>query len=171
MTTEEKELKKIQIAAAQIIKAAMTTEEKIEFVNTPYSQMPEELKPGMVKNPQMFNFVRVTHKNIGPQKETFAARLIRYRDKYHLSPSQFCDLCNDFAKKYDMAATATHKAQKTRITLRDVDNYENFNVCPKIDKMTIIAEATQISIDYFGGYGAQNRRSKNETMEARRRSA
>jgi transcriptional regulator with XRE-family HTH domain len=160
MTFEEKEMRRLLIAAAQIIKDAMTPEEKIAFLNTPYKDMPPELKTGMTQNPQMFNFVRVTHKNIGPQKETFAARLIRYREKYHLSQAQFCDLCNEFAKQYDLPTTIGHKAQRTRITMRDMCNYENFNVSPKIDKMTIIAEATGLSIDYFGGYGAKNRRSR-----------
>ena len=169
MTYEEKLTKKIQISAAQIIKDIMSVEEKIEFLNTPYGELPEELKPGMVKNPQTFNFVRISHENLGSQRETFAARLIRYRDKYHLTPDEFCKCCNEFAAKYDIPATSTRKAQKTRITLRDIKNYENFNVCPKIDKMTVIAEAMGYSIDYFAGYGVNNRSSKNPAMEARTR--
>ena len=169
MTQEEKMIRKVQISAAQVIKDTMTWEQKVNLLNTPYKDLPEELKPGMVKNPQMFNFVRVTHKNIGEQKETFGARLIRYREKYHFSPAEFCAFCNEFAAEYDLPASLNHRAQRTRITLRDIDNYENFNVCPKVDKMTIITEAMGYAIDYFAGYGAQNRRSKNPIVESRKR--
>ena len=169
MTFEEREAEKILKAAAQIIKDAMTVEQKIRFLNTPYKDMPEELKPGMVKNPQIFNFVRITHRNIGQQKETFGARLIRFREKFHYSQAEFCDACNELAVKYDLAATSTHRAQRTRITMRDINNYENYNICPKIDKMTIIAEAMGVSSDYFAGYGAQNRRSKNPLVQSHAR--
>ena len=169
MTQEEKILKKVQVSAAQIVKSTMSIEQKIHFLNTPYKDMPDHLKPGMVKNPQMFNFVRITHKNIGQQKETFGARLIRFREKYHLTPGEFCAMCNEYSAQYDMPATDTRRAQRTRITLRDISNYEDFNVCPKVDKMTLMAEAMGVSIDYFGGYGATNRRSKNAAVEARRK--
>ncbi len=165
----EKAEKKAQIQNAQVIKDAMTTEEKIKFVNTPYEQLPEELKPGMTKNPQMFNFIRMSHPHIGEQKETFAARLIKYKDKYNLTDKNFAAICNEFAAKHDLKATKTRKAQKTRITERDLVSYENFNICPKIDKMTVIAEAMGVSLDYFGGYGTDNRRSKNEILEAKYR--
>lgn len=160
MTAEEKALRKVQIGYAQLLKDDMSVEQKIEMLNTPYSQLPEELKPGMTKSPQMFNFVRMTHPNIGAQKETFAARLVRYRDRYHLTPERFCEVCNEFAQRYDLPATDGHRAQRTRITLRDLNNYENFNVCPKIDKMTVIVEAMGYSIDYFAGYGPKTRRRK-----------
>jgi len=167
MTKEQKLEKKIKIAYAQSIKDKMSTEEKIAFLNTPYNELPEELKPGMTKNPQMFNFVRVSKKNIGQQQETFAARLIRYRDKYRLKPEDFCEICNEFASQFDLPATKSRRAQRTRITLRDLKNYENFNICPKIDKMTIIAKAMGVDIDYFAGYGSQNRSPKNVLMLAR----
>ena len=160
MTPEERMRKKIEIGRAQILKDNMTVKQKIEMLNTPYALLPENLKPGMTKSPQMFNFVRITHRNIGPQQETFAARLIRYREKYHLTQEKFCDLCNEYAKSYDMDSTETRRAQRTRITKRDMVNYENFNVCPKIDKMTLIAEATNMPIDYFAGYGPSNRRKR-----------
>ena len=160
MTPEEKILKKQKINKAQKIKDKMTIRQKINMLNTPYDKLPDELKPGMTKSPQMFNFVRMTHPNIGAQKETFGARLIRYRDKYHLTPERFCAVCNEFAAKYDTPALDGRRAQRTRITLRDLSNYENFNVCPKIDKMTVIAEAMGYSIDYFAGYGPTTRRKK-----------
>ena len=163
----EKAEKKARIKAAQKIKDAMTVEEKIEFVNTPYNKLPENLQEGMAKNPQAFNFIRMSHPHIGKQKETFAARLIRYKDKYHLTNETFADICNNYAKKYDTKATKDRKAQRTRITVRDLESYENFNICPKIDKMTVIAEAMGVGIDYFGGYGPDSRRSKNEILESK----
>ena len=160
MTPEEKAYKKLQIGYAQLIKDNMTPQQKIDMLNTPYNELPPELQPGMTKSPQMFNFVRMSKPNIGQQKETFAARLIRYRDKYHLTPERFCEVCNEYAARYDLPAGNGRRAQRTRITKRDLENYENFNVCPKIDKMTVIAEAMGYSIDYFAGYGPASRKSK-----------
>ncbi len=169
MTFEEKLIYKVQVEAAQVIKNTMTAEQKIQFLNTPYRNMPPELQPGMVKNPQLFNFVRITHRNIGQQKETFGSRLIRWREACNMTPAEFCSYCNKIAEKYDLPATVSHRAQRTRITARDISNYEDFNVSPKIDKMTIIATAMGVDIDYFAGYGAKNRRSKSQMIEARRK--
>ena len=151
MTPEEKQEKKLRIASAQAIKDKMTVEEKINFLNTPYKDLPPELQPGMVKHPQKFNFVRMTKPHIGDQQETFAARLLRYRDKWHLTRENFCTIANEFGSLYG-----------TKITLRDLNNYENFNVCPKIDKMTVIAETMGLPIEYFAGYGPNNRRRKGK---------
>lgn len=156
-------------ATAQKIKDAMTLEEKVSLMNTPYQMLPDELKAGMTHRPQMFNFVRMSKPNIGRQKETFAARLIKYMDKYSLTPKRFSEVCNEFAAKYDLPAEGTCRAQRVRITERDINNYENYNVCPKIDKMTVIAEAMGVGIDYFAGYGPDNRRSRNELLEAKYR--
>ena len=165
MTPEERAAKKAKIETAQTYKDRMTPKQKIEFLNTPYEEMPDHLRIGMTKRPQTFNFVRMNHPRIGSQNETFAARLIRYRDKYHLKPEQFCELCNEYAKKFDMPATKTSKAQRTRITMRDLNNYENFNVSPKIDKMMVISGATCMPIDYFAGYGPKYRRGRNELLD------
>lgn len=165
----EKEERNARRKAAQAIKDQMTVEEKIQFLNTPYKDLPEVLQEGMVKHPQMFNFIRMSKPHIGEQKEVFAARLIRYKDKYGLTDKRFADICNEFAAKYDLKAKPGRKAQKTRITERDLINYENYNICPKIDKMTAIAEAMGVGIDYFGGYGPMNRKSKNEILEAKYR--
>lgn len=156
-------------ATAQKIKDAMSVADKIALMNTPFKYLPDELKPGMVQNPQVFNFVRISKPHIGRQKETFAARLIKYMDKYSLTPERFSQICNQFAVKYDMKATDYCRAQRTRITARDINNYTNYNVCPKIDKMTVIAEAMGVGIDYFAGYGPDHRRSKNEVLEAKYR--
>lgn len=165
----ERAERNIRRKIAQDIKDGMSVEEKIQFVNTPYHELPEALQEGMVQNPQMFNFIRMSKPHIGEQKETFAARLIRYKDKYGLTDARFAQICNEFASKYDLKATTKHKAQRTRIHERDLQNYENYNICPKIDKMTVIAEAMGVSIDYFGGYGPNFRRSSNIVLESKYR--
>lgn len=142
MTLEERKERKQLIAAAQIIKAKMTFDQRIKMLNTPYKDLPEALKPGMVKRPQQFKFIRMTHHHIGDQKETFGARLVRYRKNWHLTREQFCDIANEFGRTYNV-----------KITKRDMSNYEDFNVCPKIDKMTVIAETMDLPIEYFAGYG------------------
>ena len=154
-------------AAAQKIKDAMTTEEKIKFVNTPVENMPKNLQVGMVKNPQAYNFVRMSKPHIGRQKETLAARLIKYMEKYSLTTETFCDICNEYAAKYDIPATKTQRGYRTRLFPRSVDGYLNYNICPKIDKLTIMAEAMGVGIDYFAGYGSDNRQSKNPVLESR----
>ena len=167
MTAAERETRKQLINVAQVLKSRMTPEEKIKFLNTPYSQMPSNLQPGMTKKPQIFTFVKMRHPRIGEQNETFGARLYRYRWEMHLTPKQFCEVCNEYAKRFDVPATMERKAQKVRITVRDLDNYENFNVSPKIDKMTVIAGATGMPLDYFAGYGPKHRRSRTSTFEVK----
>ena len=170
MTYEERQERKEAINRSLKIKAAMTDEQRIMMLNTPYRLLPEELKPGMTKNPQLFNFVRFSHLNIGAQKDTFGARLIRYRKAHGFrTQEEFCDYCNEFAKKYDLPATENRRGQKTRITKKDMENYEYNNVSPKIDKMTVIAEAMELPIDYVAGYGPKNRRSRNVVLAAKYR--
>lgn len=156
MTKEQLAELKLAKAEAQKLKDQMTIDQLIEFVNMPYCDIPEELKAGMTKHPQAFNFIKMAHPHIGDQRERFAARLIRYRTKYHLSVDEFAKIANEFAKMYG-----------TRITKRDIMNYENYNICPKIDKMTAIAEAMGVSIDYFAGYGTEDRKSQNSMIESR----
>ncbi len=161
---EEKKQQRIKLiadkASAQIIKDNMTPAQKIAMLNTPYSQLPDELKPGMVHRPQKFNFIRMKHLNIGAQTETFSARLIRYCDKYSLTPQRLCEICNEYAAQFDLPATSTRPSQRIRITMRDLKEYMNYNVCPKIDKMMVIAGATDMPLDYFAGYGPNTRRRK-----------
>ena len=159
MTLEERAERKREKLNAQAVKDQMTFDQLIHFVNMKYPELPENLKAGMTKRPQKFNFVKMLHPNIGEQKETFAARLIRYRAKYHLSVEEFATIANEFGRMHNV-----------RITKRDIFNYENYNICPKIDKMMAIAEAMGVSIDYFAGYGSNNRKSKNEFIESRYRS-
>jgi len=158
MTPEEKLQRKQQKLAAQECKDHMTFDELINFVNTPYYELPENLKVGMTKRPQKFKFITMMHPHAGEQKETFAARLIRYREKYHLSVEEFASIANEFGWMHGV-----------KITRRDIINYENYNICPKIDKMLAISEAMGVSIDYFAGYGTNNRRSKNDMIESRNR--
>lgn len=157
MTKEERAEKKLAKMTAQEIKDQMTVDQLIQFVNTPYLDLPENLKVGMTKRPQRFNFVKMSHPNIGEQRETFAARLIRYRTKYNLSVDEFASIANEFAVVYG-----------ARVTKQDIRNYENYNICPKIDKLFAIAKAMGVSIDYFAGYGMMDRKSKNDIIESRK---
>lgn len=169
MTQEEKARRKIQIDIANTMKDAMTYEEHHKMLNTPYKDLPEYLKPGMTKNPQMLNSIRFTNKNIGYQKETVGARIFRCRHDYGFSREEFCDECNKYSVHYDLPATDSHRAQKIRITMADLHHYEDCNVTPKMDKLFLIASALGLSVDYFAGYGAENRRSKNTAVESRKR--
>ena len=146
MTDFEKQLKKLLVRGAQTIKEKMTVEEKIAFLNTPYKDIPDILQPGMVQHPQTFKFIPMKYKHIGKQNETFGARLVRYRENWHLTREQFCDIANEFGKLY-----------KVKITKMDMIGYEDFNICPKIDKMTIIAETMDLPMTYFAGYGPSER--------------
>lgn len=146
------------IERAQEIKANMTVREKINFLNTLYEAMPGELKPGMTKRPQKFHFVKMHKPHIGEQKDTFGVRLIWYRHKYHLSRENFCNVCNECAARMNTKVKTPSFKPNTRITMMDLRNYEDFNVSPKIDKMTLICKATGMSMDYFAGYGPRNRR-------------
>lgn len=161
---EEKKQQRMKLiadkASAQAIKDKMTSAQKIAMLNTPYSQLPDELKPGMVHRPQKFNFIRMKYQNIGPQTETFSARLIRYCDKHSITPQRFCEICNEYAAQFDLPGSNAQPPQRIRITMRDLKGYMNYNVCPKIDKMMVIAGATDMPIDYFAGYGPNTRRRK-----------
>jgi len=137
------------IELAQAIKKLMTPQQKIKMLNTKYKDLPEVLKPGMVKNPQKFKFIPMTRSRAGEQNETFGARLIRYRQNWHLSRKDFCTIANEFAKRYGV-----------QVTEWDLLHYEDFNICPKIDKMTAIAETMDLPIEYFAGYGSSYRKPK-----------
>lgn len=137
---------------AQKIKDEMTVLEKIEMLNTHYDKLPDELKPGMVKYPQVFNFMRMERSNIGNQKETFGARLIAFRDKYNLSVEDFCKMCNQYAVQFD-GFSSRKKPLKTRVNPEDIRSYENYNVSPKIDKLVCIKQAMAFDMAYFTGYG------------------
>jgi transcriptional regulator with XRE-family HTH domain len=159
MTAEERAETKLAKMNAQEIKDQMTVDQLINFVNTPYCDLPENLKVGMTRRPQKFNFIKMIHPNIGDQRETFAARLIRYRTTYHLSVDEFASIANEFAVTFG-----------ARVTKRDILNYENYNICPKIDKMMAISQAMGVSVDYFAGYGTENRKSRNDIIESRKMS-
>jgi len=169
MTQEEKIRRQLQIDIAAAFKESMTYEEHLEMLNTPYKDLPDYLKVGMTKNPQVLNFVRFKNRNIGYQKETFGSRLFRFRHDYGFSREEVCDICNKFSVKRDLPAKIDHKPQKTRITMADVCNYEDRNITPKPDKLFLISAALGLSVDYFAGYGAENRRSKNVIVESRKR--
>jgi len=164
-TPEEKYEEKLKKNYAKLLKSQMTPNQKIDMLNTPYKDLPEPLKAGMTKNPQVFNFVRFAKPNIGRQQERFGARLIKYRTANHVNPKQFCDICNMYATQFDVPSEKGRGCQRTRITLRDLESYEENNVCPKIDKMMIISAVTGLPIDYFAGYGPDSRRMPSKILK------
>lgn len=145
----------------------MSTEEWIKFQNTPWNEIPEwirEAMPKLVQHPEECNFVRiyglVDEKE--RQKEICASRLTRYMEKKgfitsdengtHPHYDRFAEVCNELAEKYDLKWRPGHKAQKVRITKRDLVNYTQCRVTPKGDKLAVIATATELPVWYLGGY-------------------
>ena len=152
---------------AQELKNKMTIDEKIEMLNTPYDDLPEELKPGMRKYPQVFNFVRMHQPNIGEQQDTCGARILKFQRDGNLDEKTILDTANVFMENFDLKNTKKHKAQKTRLTHRDFVSYTNCNTSPKIDKMTGLTEAMGMTIDYFAGYGPDSRIPRNQIIAPR----
>ena len=147
---------------------AMTPEQRIEFLNTPWEKLPEWIKEGfpeMVKFPGQFNFLRIAGEVAREERqhETFGARLVRYMEAHGFVTSSekgtklhfdhFSEVCNELAEIFDIPATKTRKGQRTRVTVRDLQNYTSCNVTPKIDKLTTIAVAMDCPMTYLGGYG------------------
>jgi len=163
-----KETKAERKAAKQRFEAylnAMTPEERIEFLKTPWEKMPDWIKDmGLVRFPEEFNFLRIAGivSENERQKETFGCRLIRYMESHGFITSdeegtklhydRFAEVCNNLAEKYDLAWRPGHKAQKTRITTSDLKGYTTKNITPKKDKLTAISVATGVPIAYLGGY-------------------
>lgn len=147
--------------------AAMSEEELIEFQNTPWDQIPEWLRealPKLVMYPEENNFVRI-YGLVGEkerQKEITGSRIVRYMEKNgfitsdedgtHLHYDRFAEVCNEFAEKFDLPWRPGKKAQRTRITKRDLKNYTQCRVTPKHDKMAVLATATGLPLWYLGGY-------------------
>lgn len=147
--------------------ADMTPEEWIQFQNTPWELLPEwirEAMPKLVRNPGECNFVRiyglVDEKE--RQKEICASRLTRYMEKKgfitsdeegtHLHYDRFAEVCNELAETYDLPWRPGKKAQRVRITKRDLKNYTQCRVTPKGDKLAVLATATDLPVWYLGGY-------------------
>ena len=148
---------------------AMTVEERIAFLNTPWEDQPEWIKENLtrlVKYPEEFNFLRIAGEvdEKARQKEIFGARLLRYMEKFRFVTSdeegtkldykRFCNVCNELAKNYDLAARPGKRAQITRITPADLKSYTRERVTPKKDKLTTIAVAMNVPVSYLGGYGS-----------------
>lgn len=147
--------------------AAMSPEELIEFQNKPWEDIPDWLKealPKLVQHPEECNFVRIYELVSKPQRqhEISASRLVRYMEKKrmitsdengtHLHYDRFSQICNEKAEEYDLPWTPAKKAQKVRITPRDLKNYTQCRVTPKGDKMAILAKTTGLPLWYLGGY-------------------
>jgi len=167
-----KESKRVNKTTHQMIEdffGAMTVEERIKFLNTPWADQPDWIKENLtklVKYPEEFNFLRIAGEvsESSRQKEVFGARLLRYMEKYRFITSdeegtkldykRFCEVCNTLAEKYDLASRPGKRAQITRITPADLKSYTQERVTPKKDKLTTIAVAMNVPVAYLGGYGS-----------------
>lgn len=149
----------------------LSTEELIKFQNTPWSELPDWLKqdlPKLVMFPEENNFVRIygmVNEN-ERQKEITASRITRYMEKKRMITSdeegtklhydRLAEICNKVAEDYDLPWRPGKKAQRTRITKRDLKNYTQCRVTPKHDKMAILSVATGLPLWYLAGYKNPN---------------
>ena len=117
-----------------------------------------KLENTIVRNKYAYNFIKMHNPKLGPRDQPFAQRLADYMNKYSLTAKRFAELSAEYAGKYG-----------TRVTERDIENYLYQGKSPKIDKLYAITQVMGVSIDYFCGYGARNRKSKNPIIEARYR--
>ena len=165
----DRALKEEKLRKAQRIKDSMTVEEKIRMLNTPYEELDEDLQIGMTRNPEYHNQARMHHPHIGEQQERSAARILRFRTNHGMDEQEFCNFVNLYAKKYDIKKTKWGKGKRTRLIVRNVKQYENFNTSPKAEKMAAIAEAMGMPVTYFEGYGKNSNvpSMKNEILAAR----
>lgn len=151
--------------------AKMSIEELIKFQNTPWNDLPDWLKeadPKLVQHPEACNYVRIygLAGKAQRQKEIAASRIVRYMEKNRLITStekgtklnyeKFADICNELAEKFDLPWLDGKKAQKVRITARDLKNYTQERVTPKSDKMAVLASVTDLPLWYLSGYGDNN---------------
>lgn len=168
---ENRAKKKNEINMAQALKRKLSVEQKIQLLNTAYEDIPYKFVAGMTKRPQIFNSVHMEHPNMGGQHESFGARLLRTRDMLGMSREELINICNMYASVHDKKARkgSGRKQQRTRITKQDIINYEDFNVCPKRDKLTVLAKALGVDISYLTGYGEPTLNSSNQIVSARYR--
>jgi len=111
-----------------------------------------------VKNKYQYNFIKMSKPKLGERDQPFAQRLADYMNKYSLSAKRFADLSAEYAGRHG-----------TKVTEMDINGYLYCGKSPKIDKLYAITQVMGVSIDYFCGYGARNRTSKNPIIEARYR--
>ena len=116
------------------------------------------LEQTVTQHPYDYNFIRIKNPHIGFRKEKFAERLAAYMNKYHLTAKKFAELSHELAGKKGF-----------RVTERDISNYLYRGISPKIDKLYAISQVMGVDLDYFCGYGASDRKSRNPIMEARYR--
>ena len=147
--------------------ASMSPEELIEFQNKPWEELPEWLKedmPKLVRHPEECNFVRIYDlvSKYQRQQEISASRIVRYMEKHRmittdengtsLNYGRFSEICNERAEEYDLPWVPGKKAQKVRISPRDLKNYTQCRVTPKADKMALLTRVTGLPLWYLGGY-------------------
>lgn len=103
-----------------------------------------------------YHFINMNNEKL-PRTMTTGKRIKFFRIKYSLTQEEFAEMCNVYANRYN-----------TKVTQMDISGYENGKCCPKIDKLTAISKAMGVSIDYFCGYGATDRKSQNDLVEIRK---
>lgn len=104
-----------------------------------------------------YHFISMNKPAMKVQVMTTAQRIRSFRQKYHFSQKSFAEFCNVYAVRYGV-----------KVTPADIAGYEACRCCPKIDKLQSIADAMGVSIDYFCGYGASNRKSNKALVEIRK---
>ena len=143
--------------ASRAIKAKMTIDQFIDFLNTPYQGKSETMSVDATKNPMKMRFVGIVHKNEElKQRETTGSRIFRIRNKARMTQAEMVRFVNQYGKDYEI-----------KITLDDLVRYEEFNVTPKHDKLWLIAVAFGVSVDYLSGYGDNDCKSDNFIIDAR----
>ena len=104
-----------------------------------------------------YHFITMTKPTMKTQNMSTRDRIISFRKKYNMSREMFARFCSAYGERYGV-----------KVTKYDIQNYERQKCCPKIDKLQAISDAIGFSVDYICGYGATDRKSKNDLVEARR---
>lgn len=93
-----------------------------------------------VKNPYPFYYMK-QNGLIGKQKRTCGQAILAYRKAWNLSRRELSELVEKYSLQYGV-----------RFTVSDIANYENYNISPKIDKLTALCHATHMPMAFFTGY-------------------
>ena len=142
------------LSESRAIKAKMSFSEVVDFLNTPYLAMSEMMQVDMTKRPTAMTAVKMFYEDDEyMQVQTPGSRIFQLRHKMKKSRPEFARFVSYYGEPYN-----------TKLTVLDLENYELYNVTPKIDKMKLISLATGVSIDYLSGYGSVNITSNNNIV-------
>lgn len=135
----------------------MTVKQYIDRLNSPYEGMSPEISVDITKHPTKMRFVSMAHEDeTMKQKETSGARVFRIRNMAGMTDDEACKFINPYGEAYGV-----------KITLKDLEAYQERNVTPKADKMFLIATAFGVSVDYIAGYGDNECKSDNFIINKR----